>query len=388
MRILYHHRTLGDGAEGIHVSSMVNAFRALDHDVLVSALIGGRTNVSTARTRALTQVRRAMPLAVYEALELGYSIVGRRWLAGAIAEWKPDFIYERYTLFNYAGVSAAGRARIPLVLEINAPLAYERAAYERLALKRLARRAERQICSKADLTIAVSTPLKDYLVGEGVAPERVLVVPNGADPAVFKPDAEAGLAIRSRYGIPADAIVIGFAGILRPWHGVDLVVRALARIRTPGDGRVFLLIVGDGPSRGDIERIAADAGVRDRVVVTGRVPHDDIPQYLAAFDIGVSPRATFYASPMKVPEYMAAGAAVVAPDMPNLRDLVTDGTTGLLFAPEDLDALTASLQTLIADASRRRQLARAARAAIVERRTWRHNAAAVLRNLAEVRACA
>jgi len=124
------------------------------------------------------------------------------------------------------------------------------------------------------------------------------------------------------------------------------------------------------------------------VVVTGRVPHDQIPAYVAAFDVAVSPRATFYASPMKVPEYMAAGTAVVAPDMPNLTDLITDGVNGTLFAAESVDALAGALHSLMSDARRRQNLSCAARASILNRRTWRHNAAAVLRTLAEVRACA
>jgi glycosyltransferase involved in cell wall biosynthesis len=389
VKILYHHRTLGDGAEGIHVSAMVQAFRDLDHVVRVSALIGGKTNVATPRTRVLTRLRRAIPRTAYETLELGYSLVGRRSLVRAIAEWRPDVIYERYTLFNYAGVSAAARAGLPIVIEINAPLAYERAAYEQLTLKRLAKRAEREICSRADLVVAVSTPLKRYLVDEGVPAARIIVVPNGADPTVFKPDEKARQEIRSRYRIPPEAIVIGFTGILRPWHGVDLLVRAVALLaQRPAGAPCHLLIVGDGPSRPEIERIAMDAGLRDRVVVTGRVPHDQIPAHVAAFDVAVSPRATFYASPMKVPEYMAAGAAVVAPDMPNLADLITDGVTGALFTAESVDALAGALHSLMSDGRRRQNLSCAARASILNGRTWRHNAATVLRSLAEVRACA
>ena len=389
MKILYHHRTLGDGAEGIHVSAMVQAFRDLDHAVQVSALIGGATNVSTTRTRVLTRLRRAVPNVAYETMELGYSFVGRRSLIRAITGWRPDLIYERYTLFNYAGVLAAARAGLPIVLEVNAPLAHERTVYERLTLKRLAKRSERQICSRADLVVAVSTPLKQYLVHEGVPADRIIVVPNGADPSVFKPDEKARLEVRRRHHIPPEAIIIGFTGILRPWHGVDMLVRALALLaQRPPAAPCYLLIVGDGPSRPDIERIAVDSGVRQRVVVTGRVPHDQIPAYVAAFDVAVSPRATFYASPMKVPEYMAAGTAVVAPDMPNLTDLITDGVNGTLFAAESVDALAGALHSLMSDARRRQNLSCAARASILNRRTWRHNAAAVLRTLAEVRACA
>jgi glycosyltransferase involved in cell wall biosynthesis len=388
MRILYHHRTLGDGAEGIHVSSMVAAFRELGHQVSVSALIGSQTNVATARTKLLTRVRRFVPRALYELMELGYSVVGARSLERAVRDFRPDVIYERYILFNYAGVRTARRAGIPLILEVNAPLAHERAAYEQLTFKGLARRSERDVCSRADLVVVVSTPLKQYLVEQGVPAGRIVVIPNGADPTVFHPDDQARAAIRARYGIPADALVIGFTGILRPWHGLDLLVRAAAALKAARGSEAYLLIVGDGPSRATIEQLAGELGIRDRLVITGRVPHGEIPRHVAAFDIGVSPHATFYASPMKVPEYMAAGIAVVAPRMPNLEDLVADGVTGLLFEAGNADALAAALQQLCADGRRRAAIARAARTAILEQRTWRHVAARTLERFMEARACA
>lgn len=377
MRILYHHRTLGDGAEGIHVSAMVEAFRALGHEVRVAAVIGEQTNVSTSRTRFLGTIARRVPRLAYEAMELGYSLAGYRMLRGHIKSWKPDVLYERYMLFNLAGLAAAQRAGIPLVLEVNAPLAYERAVYERLSLRRIARRCERFVCSLADLVVVVSTPLKDFLVEQGVPAERIVVVPNGAEPGVFRPDVQARQEIRAQLGIPEEAIVVGFVGILRPWHGVELLLDAVARMGTSRDG-VHVLILGDGPSRSSLEKLAHSRGLEGIVTFTGRVPHGDIPRYVTAFDIGVSPRATFYASPMKVPEYMATGIAVVAPRMPNLQDLIADGVNGVLFQPENIDDLALTLLSLIRDPKTRCQLGQRARTAVIANRTWRHNAARII----------
>ena len=168
MNILYHHRTLGDGAEGIHVSSIVEAFRALGHDVKLTSLIGEEVAVSTPRVRMLEHVRRRMPRSLYEVMEIGYSVAGYRLLTSQVNGWKPEFLYERYMLFNMAGLMAARRLGIPLVLEVNAPLAYERAQYERLSLKRAAQLFERSLFRSADLVLTVSTPLKDYIVQQGV----------------------------------------------------------------------------------------------------------------------------------------------------------------------------------------------------------------------------
>lgn len=384
MRILYHHRTLGDGAEGIHVSAMVEAFRSLRHEMKVTAVIGERTNVSTSRTRCFEYVTRWTPRPVYEAMELGYSLVGYRMLTNHIESWKPDFLYERYSLFNLAGLAAARRTRIPFVLEVNSPLAYERAQYEHLALRRVAQRCERFVCSRADLILAVSTPLKEYLVEQGVPAKHITVLPNGANPATFHPDVQAHHDIRARYRIPAEAVVVGFVGVLRPWHGVELLLKAIAKMNTRQE-QVHVLIVGDGPSRATLEEQTHSLGLRDIVTFTGRVPHEDIPRYLAAVDIGVSPRATFYASPMKVSEYMATGVAVVAPRMANLQDLIRDGVNGVLFQPEDINDLAAVVSSLICDSERRHQLGQCARDTVLTCRTWQHNAAQIFKLMSEGR---
>jgi glycosyltransferase involved in cell wall biosynthesis len=386
VKILYHHRTLGDGAEGIHIASMVAAFRNLGHEVRVVSMIGTATNVSTARTRRLSAFIRWIPRAAYEALEFLYSFAGYLRLVSEIRRWQPDLLYERYALFNLAGVMAARRTAIPLVLEVNAPLAWERAQYEQLTMRRLARACERLVCRSADLVEAVSTPLKEHLLAIGVSRDRITVVPNGADPAVFTPDADARRDVRARLGIPDDCVVIGFSGILRPWHGAELLIDAVAALRARRDVR--LLFVGDGPSRASLESRARAHGLQTRVIVTGRLPHDEIPRYIAAFDIGVSPRTTFYASPMKVPEYMAAGVAVVAPRSANLVDLIADTRDGLLFAPDDAADLAETLRRLVDDPATRAVIGHAARETVLARRTWWHNAGHVIERAQELVACA
>jgi len=384
MNILYHHRTLGDGAEGIHVSSIVEAFRALGHDVKLTSLIGEEVAVSTPRVRMLEHIRRRMPRSLYEVMEIGYSVAGYRLLTSQVNGWKPEFLYERYMLFNLAGLMAARRLGIPLVLEVNAPLAYERAQYERLSLKRAAQLFERSLFRSADLVLTVSTPLKDYIVQQGVPSGNVVVLPNGTKPELFRPNAIARAAVRQRLGIPLDAVVVGFVGILRPWHGVELLLDAFSRIGVSA-GEVFLLIVGDGPSHAELEQLARSLGLTNKVIFTGRIPHRQVADYLAAFDIAVSPRATFYASPMKILEYMATGLAVVAPHMPNLQDLISDGVDGILFKAEDAHELANSLATLVKDQALRIRLGENARASIVCHRTWQHNARRVLDLVAQVR---
>ena len=380
MKILYHHRTLGDGAEGIHVSAIVQAFRGLGHEVQVAAMIGERTNVPTRRTRILGVLKKIMPGTVHEFLELGYSIWGYRMLQACMTGGKVDFLYERYALFNFAGLLTAWRQNIPLILEVNAPLAYERITYEKLSLRRLARYCERVVCSKADLVVVVSTPLKEYLVKQGVNKDHILVIPNGVDPKIFLPDGSIRQSIRKRLGLSQETIVIGFVGVLRKWHGLESLCESIWNLAQK-NLNVHLLIVGDGPSRSELDRLIQQRKIGPFVTITGCIFHSEISVYLTAFDIGVSPRATFYASPMKILEYMAAGLAVVAPRMLNIQDIISDGVNGLLFEPDSSEDLTETLLFLIKDSNQRNQLGKSARETVLRQRTWTHNAQAVLDGL-------
>jgi glycosyltransferase involved in cell wall biosynthesis len=148
----------------------------------------------------------------------------------------------------------------------------------------------------------------------------------------------------------------------------------------------MLLVVGDGPASADLVAKARGLGIDGRLRITGRVPHDAIPEHVAAMDVAVSPRATFYASPMKIPEYMAGARAVIAPRMPNIEDLVDDGRTGLLFEPEVAESLAARLFAVLRDADRRRALGFAARSEVENRLNWRASARRIARLAEEVAA--
>jgi glycosyltransferase involved in cell wall biosynthesis len=167
--------------------------------------------------------------------------------------------------------------------------------------------------------------------------------------------------------------VLGFVGFMRDWHGLDRVIAAL-----PTQPDLVLVVVGDGPVRAALATQAAALGVAERVRFVGLVPHEEVPAWVGRFDIALQPRVTPYASPLKIFDYMAACCAIVAPDQPNIREVLTDGETALLFDPDRPESLTAALRRLTADAALRSRLGRAARAEL-ERRdyTWRHNAARI-----------
>lgn len=201
-----------------------------------------------------------------------------------------------------------------------------------------------------------------------MARERITVVPNGIVPERFP---LPGLR-------PSDGpVMLGFVGFIRAWHGLDTVVAGMAR---QSDGPpVSLTIVGDGPAREDLEAQAAALSIAGRVRFTGLVPHEQVPGLVGGFDIALQPKVTPYASPLKIFDYMAAGCAIVAPDQPNIREILRHEETALLFDPDDAGAMWQAIHRLTQDTALRQRLGAAARAEL-ERQdyTWRGNAARIV----------
>jgi glycosyltransferase involved in cell wall biosynthesis len=370
MRILYHHRTLADGAEGIHIAAMVDAFRALGHDV---RLMGVAPGSPASRSRTVERVRSVLPRAAFEAASVGVNTLEYVEVWREIGRFRPDLLYTRHARYATAALAASRRAGIPSVLEVNALFAargYEQ--FEPLALKRLAMRFERHALEYATVALAVSSPLATQI--RQVARARVVVVPNGVDPDRFDPCHADGARIRAQYGL-GDAITIGWSGILRDWHGLDLLLETM-----PSLPAARLLVIGDGPARPALETRVTQLGLQQRVVITGRVAHDAMPDYLAATDIAVvADERTGVASPMKLLEYMAMARPVVAPDTENIRNLIGHDIDGLLFASRDVDDLVCQLRRLAGSAGLRQRLGSGARSKVLAERSWRHVAATILR---------
>jgi glycosyltransferase involved in cell wall biosynthesis len=370
MTILYHHRTLADGAEGIHIAEMVAAFRGLGHDVHVRGLAS--SPASAAHSKALEQVKAMLPNAAFEGVSVLSNVVEYLDVRRAIRALRPDFLYKRHARHDIGALQAARASGVPSVLEVNCLFTgAQYHQFEPIAFRRTAQRLERRALELADVVLAVSTPLSRAIAD--VSRARVAVIPNGADTARFDPARADGARVRALYGVGGN-LTIGWAGVMREWHGLELLLDAVATL--PG---VRLMLVGDGPARAAIERQATAKGFADRLIITGRVTPQEMPDYLAAIDIAVVAHdGTGIASPMKLVEYMAMERAVVAPRLDNIQDLVHDERDGLLFVPENASSLAAVLRRLTADAALRASLGREARRTVVQDRTWRANAERVV----------
>lgn len=364
--MLYHHRTQGVDAQGIHIHEMNSAFKRLGYQVQKVSLYDTEAVGQESRKGLLSKLIAKLPAFIYELLEIGYNIPGTLRLYRAIRTHRPEFIYERYSLYNASGALASRLTGVPLILEVNAPLAYEKARYDTVYFPKLAQKLETAIVNSAFKTVAVTEVLRSMLVAKGGEADRIVVMHNGINPDEY-PVAHSTPT--------ADApVVLGFVGWFRNWHGLSEMLIALDEQKA-FERNVHLMLVGDGPLRPRLEALIAERNLTNHVTITGALSREELLATLPKLDIALQPAATSYASPMKLFEYMAAGKAIVAPAQPNIQEVLTDGKNGLLFTPDDWKHMITRVMELVGTPETIRTLGEAARESIrTENRTWTGNA--------------
>lgn len=377
------------GAKGasIHVREMVGAFAGLGHQVtLLTALYGRdgasvpaevvkiRTSEDKSREKEYADVASKSELdhrrRLREDLAVALCAAAERTLLELHRTRPFDLIYERYSLFSAAGVRASSALGIPCFVEVNAPLVAEQRQFRKLMHVDVAEAIEAEVFKGADALLAVSEPVRDYMLAKGAAAEGTHVIPNAADVTRFHPGVEAG-----RLDIPVDKFVVGFSGSLKPWHGLEVLLEAFRLLATRSPG-YHLLIVGDGPLRDWIQGYLRGAGLEGTATLTGWVDHEQLPGLLRGMDVAVAPypaMGNFYFSPLKLYEYMAVGAPVVASGLGQVARIIQHEMTGLLVEPGDPCALADQIERLRADPDLRARLGVEAAHRVGEC-TWMHNA--------------
>ncbi|ATG50372.1 glycosyltransferase [Brachybacterium vulturis] len=371
MRIAYALLDPGIGVFGtkgasVHVQEVIRALRAEGHEVTVFCT---RTNQDVPADLADLEVHRhrlpaGTPAEREQAVAAASAEIAREIAAGGF-----DLVYERYSLFSdtAARLSAPtdpGSRAIPSILEVNAPLIAEQREHRSLADEEGALGATRRQLHGASLVSCVSEAVAQWTREMGAAPERVVLTPNGVNTTRITP-APRPLAVSA----PDAPVTVGFVGTLKPWHGTDLLLRAIART----EERLRLDICGTGPQQGELERLAAELGIADRVRFRGAVAPAQVPGILHGLDIAAAPypAGEHYFSPLKVYEYLAAGLPTVASAIGTIPALLGHGTLGVLVEPGDVQDLATALDELAADPGRRAHLAVRARDSAVAEHDWR-----------------
>jgi glycosyltransferase involved in cell wall biosynthesis len=383
MRVIYHHRTRGTDAQRVHITEIAKAFRDLGHPVEIVSLVPteGASDASKEAGEAGWQaVVRRIPFA-YELVQLGYNAIGIPLLFWKVLRNSPDFIYERYSLFNFTGVFVAKVLNKPIVLEVNSPFALEQGRDRHIRAVAFAKWTERIICNAASWVIVVTGPLRNIMAANGVQRQRLLVMPNGVNLAHFEARHDCA---ELRYRLDLDGkSVIGFVGWFRDWHGLDVLIKAF-HLADLSRKRAALLLIGDGPAMKTIREQITALGLEKSVILTGALPHEVVPHYLDLIDIAVQPAANEYCCPMKILEYMALAKPVVAPRQENIQELLREGEEAVFFSPGDAAALGRALGELVDDPQRAKRLGERARGAIDSRGfLWVKNADRVIQLIAK-----
>ena len=339
MKILYHHRTISKDGQNVHIEEIIKSFKKLGHEVI-------RVEPSASPPPKETNkksLKEKLPQFLYEILEFLYSFLVLFKLWKTQRNEKCDFIYERYNLFLPAGIWASKLFKIPLILEVNAPLYKERLKHDGIALKGLARWTEDYCWQNATLVLPVTKVLKSMIAERGVPAHKMHVIHNGINLDEFKPTPPKGKNAKD--------ITLGFIGFVRDWHGLDRLFPLLEENKN-----YKLLLVGDGPDIPRLKNLAHQKNISDQISFHGFAKRTEIPKLLEKFDIALQPSVVPYASPLKIFEYLAKGCAIVAPDQNNIREILTDHKNALLFKADDQNDFFAKINELVHDAKLRHKL--------------------------------
>ena len=293
-------------------------------------------------------------------------------------EIRPDIIHAHSPVLNaLPAIRVARRLNIPVVYEIRAfweDAAVDHGTTTENSLRyRLTRALETHAIRSADHVFTICEGLRNDIIGRGISPNKVTVIPNAVDISSFQLASPADPALQAKHGLAGET-VLGFIGSFYAYEGLDLLLDALPAIldRHP-DSR--LLLVGGGPQEQNLKQQATRLGIADKVIFTGRVPHQDIRKYYDLINILAYPRhrmrLTELVTPLKPLEAMAQGQLFVASDVGGHKELVEHNKTGILFQAGDQQALARAILELLNNQNRWPELRANGRQFVESIRNWK-----------------
>lgn len=290
---------------------------------------------------------------------------------------KPDILHAHSPCLNAIAALRAGRRfGIPVVYEVRAfweDAAVDHGTSSEGGLRyRLTRALETWALKRVDAVTTICEGLRGDIVARGIPADKVTVIPNAVDIDKFAVGGQPDLDLKRDLGLEGRRL-IGFIGSFYAYEGLDVLLRAVPALRARHPD-VHVLLVGGGPQDAQLRQLARDLGIADQVVFTGRVPHDQVQKYYDLLDVLVYPRLsmrlTDLVTPLKPLEAMAQGRILAASGVGGHRELIVDGKTGVLFAPDDPQALADKVGELLASQSQWPALRLAGRAYVETERNW------------------
>ena len=298
-------------------------------------------------------------------------------LAEAVSEVQPDLIHAHSPVLSALPSLWVGRRTgLPVVYEMRA--SWEDAAVDHGSTRegslryRASRSLESFALKRATQVTTICEGLRGDIAKRGIPEERITVIPNAVDVGAFRLGAEPDPQLRRELGLEG-ATVLGFAGSFYGYEGLHLLIEAAARM-LPRHPTLRVLLVGGGPQEQRLKAQVAAAGLQDRVIFTGRVPHAQVQRYYELIDVLAYPRLpirlTELVTPLKPLEAMAQGRMFVASDVGGHRELIRDRETGFLFRAGDVEALQRALEDVLAQRELWPQIRAQARRFVEVERTW------------------
>ncbi len=298
-------------------------------------------------------------------------------VAEVVRSEQPDLIHAHSPVLNaLPALWVRLSRRLPVVYEMRA--SWEDAAVDHGTTAegslryRLSRALESFALHRADQVTTICEGLLNDIAVRGVPRDRITVIPNAVDVGSFRFGVAADSRLQRQLGLEG-CTVIGFAGSFYGYEGLNLLVEAFARLQHD-DPMLRLLLVGGGPQEAALKAQAADAGLGDKVIFTGRVPHAEVQRYYELIDLLAYPRLpirlTELVTPLKPLEAMAQGRVLVASDVGGHRELIRHGETGWLFPAGDATALASSLSDALGRRAEWPALRERARRFVEQERTW------------------
>lgn len=316
-----------------------------------------------------------------EILTFPYNDSSLKSILKIVEKFPPNFFYLHHHDFHYGGAKLKEKTGLPFILHFDSIEYWVKKNWGKLYFGQLLKWCEQIEVAQADAIITISEVLKKQACEfYNIPPDKVYPVPNGVDIEKFNPHID-GTVIRKKYGLE-NRFVVGYSGTFNAYHGVDLLAQAAKKIMEEVPNSV-LFLVGDGALREKVEDILLKDGIRNKVIITGLIPYEEVPKHLAACDVLVSPiihnhKDDFFGTPIKHYEYKAMGKPIIASNIGTLKDIFEHKINSYVIESGNVDAIVQAVKEVLSNPDLSNTIAQNARKDAIEKHSWQVNAKSII----------
>jgi glycosyltransferase involved in cell wall biosynthesis len=375
----YVYRGSPIGSTKIHINSLISALEnngCFVHQYIPYDVDELGRNMGNVLLNLLPRT----PLLLRNTAQYIASISFRKGLGQVVRDIRPDFIYERYSLFSDAGIRASDDVGCAHLLEINSILHRFPTEFVSPLMMPFVKKSELDIFQGSDHLFTVSGRLQDELRSLGVGEERISITLNGVDEEVFRPQPEQSISSRHDLGFIEDECVVVVSMGFDHKQMVDSITRMMItslKELMEHDPTISVLVIGGGVQLNRAKTRIHSELPADRVIFTGVVPHAEVPKFLSAGDIAFIPWHNEFSSPLKLIEFLAMGLPVIAPALSGIMEIV-DESFAWTFEHKSPHRAAEALLQATRSLDRRKGMGERARARVSGQLTWDSNARKVL----------